>query len=91
MMLRHSVWSILPAPEADTNAEARRTHARPGVRSFPMDQTRPSCATRAGGHLHLSGHRDLIRNVEKFSRIQNFKGKFLRIQIFTFDHILDTH
>ena len=40
VMLRHG-GSALPAPEADTDAEARRTPARHGVGGFSLDQTRP--------------------------------------------------
>jgi len=40
-MLRHGGWTPLPAPDADTDAEARRTPARHGVGGFSLDQTRP--------------------------------------------------
>jgi len=54
------------------DAEMWQTPARCGVGSFPMGQMRPSCATRAGGHLCLFVHGNLICNLEKFLRIQNF-------------------
>jgi len=41
-MLRHGGWTALPAPEADTDAEAWRTPARHGVGGFSLDQTRPA-------------------------------------------------
>jgi len=42
VMLWHSGWTALPAPEADTDAEARRTPARHNVGGFSLDQTRPA-------------------------------------------------
>jgi len=68
--LRHVIWNALPAPEADTDAEAEQTLTRRGVRSLLMDETRPSICTLHHIRLHLFGYS--IRYViwEKISRIQ---------------------
>jgi len=41
-MLRHGAWMMLPAPAANTEADAQQTPARRGVGNFSMDQTRPA-------------------------------------------------
>jgi len=82
VMLRHAIWNTLPAPEADTDAEAEQTPARRGVRSLLMDETRPSIWTLHQIRLHLFGYH--IRYViwEKISRIPNFRVKISRVEHF---------
>jgi len=80
-MLRHGGWTTLPASEADTDTEARRTPARHGVGSLSIDQTRPALRHAPADTSGCSDAR-LIRDSDNFFAYVSENGS--RFVLFTF-------